>query len=81
MELLDAARIHRAFHVSMLKHCIGEPAQQVMPLQLTDLIPPSDEGPGPLNLEDKILSQEWSIVMNTTDDIGDTLAATEDKNN
>nr|XP_009590087.1 uncharacterized protein LOC104087358 [Nicotiana tomentosiformis] len=54
----DTDRIHYVFHVSMLKRCIDEPAQQVTPLQLTDFIPPSDKGPGPLNLEDK-----WSFNM------------------
>ncbi|XP_070040006.1 uncharacterized protein [Nicotiana tomentosiformis] len=56
LELPDASRIHHVFHVYMLKYCIGEPAQQVTPLQLTDFIPPSNEGPGLLNLEDKVLT-------------------------
>ncbi|OIT40760.1 hypothetical protein A4A49_57224, partial [Nicotiana attenuata] len=51
LDLPDAARIHPVFHISMLKHCVGEPDQQVTPLQLTDIADFGSEPP--LNLEDK----------------------------
>nr|XP_018624857.1 uncharacterized protein LOC104091830 [Nicotiana tomentosiformis] len=46
-QLPDAARIHPVFHVSMLKRYVGTPESQITPL----------------DLEDKVLFQEESIVV------------------
>ncbi|KAG9447555.1 hypothetical protein H6P81_013683 [Aristolochia fimbriata] len=45
LELLEAARIHPVFHVSLLKKCVGSPDQQITPLIITDDISPLDMKP------------------------------------
>ncbi|KAF5767039.1 putative nucleotidyltransferase, Ribonuclease H [Helianthus annuus] len=36
LDLPEAAKIHPVFHVSLLRKCIGKPAQQITPLHLVD---------------------------------------------
>lgn len=79
LDLPDTARIHPIFHISMLKRCVGEPVSQITPLQLSNFQPPTVEDAR--NLEDKVLSQEESIVMNPGGDVEDSRADTEDINN
>lgn len=67
LELPEAAHIHPVFHVSILRHCLGEPDQQITPLQLTDFEQP--EIASAQNLADKVLLQEGSIVINNTADM------------
>ncbi|OIT06257.1 hypothetical protein A4A49_52619 [Nicotiana attenuata] len=49
--LPEVARIHPVFHVSVLKLCVGEPAQQITPLRLSNFAEPGIEPSQ--NLEDK----------------------------
>lgn len=81
LELPEAARIHPVFHISMLKQCVGEPAEQITPLYLTNMTGP---GPGPdssLNLEDKVPLHGGSIIVTHQNDIEDTSYATLDPHN
>ena len=41
LELPPEARIHSVFHVSFLKHCVGDPSNQYLPLPLLT----TSEGP------------------------------------
>nr|XP_033510252.1 uncharacterized protein LOC117275025 [Nicotiana tomentosiformis] len=62
VELLESARIHSVFYISMLKRCVGTPDQQVTPLQLGDSN--ASDGPIDSNLEDKVVFQGGSNVVN-----------------
>lgn len=69
LDLPEAAKIHSVFHVSVLKRCVGEPVQQITPLQLLDTSSLADQ-PNP-NLEDKVVFQEGSIVVNKKSQVAD----------
>ncbi|XP_049372560.1 uncharacterized protein LOC125837500 [Solanum verrucosum] len=76
LELPAMARIHPAFHVSILKRCLGEPEQQITLLSIIDL---TEHGvKSSQNLKDKVLSQEGSIVIEYNDDVEDNKAKSED---
>ncbi|PHT82039.1 hypothetical protein T459_15054 [Capsicum annuum] len=79
LDLPEAAKIHSVFHASILKHCVGELVQQITPLQLLDTLSLADQ-PNP-NLEDNVVFQEGSIVVNKRSQVvdqDDTGTATED---
>ncbi|PHT77527.1 putative LRR receptor-like serine/threonine-protein kinase [Capsicum annuum] len=61
LELPEFAKIHSVFHISILKHSVGTPDQQVTPLHLNVL---TTENPADFNLEDKVALQEGSNVVN-----------------
>ncbi|KAH0672438.1 hypothetical protein KY290_024676 [Solanum tuberosum] len=63
LELPVEAKIHHVFHVSVLKRCLGEPIQQVTPLQLQDC--PDQTKIDDFNLEDKVDFQRGSNVVNS----------------
>ncbi|KAH0635853.1 hypothetical protein KY289_035768 [Solanum tuberosum] len=65
LELSVEAKIHPVFHVSVLKRCLGEPIQQVTPLQLQDC--PDQTEIDDFNLEDKVDFQEGSNVVKSVD--------------
>ncbi|OIT19338.1 hypothetical protein A4A49_51935 [Nicotiana attenuata] len=67
LERPEVACSHPVFHVSMLRRCLGEPVQQITPLQLTDF--EQLEIASPQNLAHKVLLQEGSIVINNTADM------------
>lgn len=59
LDLPDSARIHSVFHILLLKRCVGQPDQQVIPL-----FPQELESAADANLEDKVLNLEGGTVMN-----------------
>ncbi|KAF3670157.1 putative LRR receptor-like serine/threonine-protein kinase [Capsicum annuum] len=61
LELPEFVKIHSVFHISILKHSVGTPDQQVTPLHLNVL---TTENPADFNLEDKVALQEGSNVVN-----------------
>ncbi|KAH0655105.1 hypothetical protein KY285_029987 [Solanum tuberosum] len=63
LELPVEAKIHPVFHVSVLKRCLGEPIQQVTPLQLQDC--PDQTAIDDFNLEYKVDFQRGSNVVNS----------------
>lgn len=65
LEFSTKAKIHPIFHVSVLKHCFGEPIQQVTPLQLQDC--PNWSRMDDFNLGDKLNFQEGFNVVNSVD--------------
>ncbi|WMV23990.1 hypothetical protein MTR67_017375 [Solanum verrucosum] len=68
LELPEAARIHSVFHVSVQRRCVGSPTQQITPLNLTNCDPPIS------NLEDKVLIEKQSIVMNENSEVETNVA-------
>ena len=63
VELPESAKIHLVFHISMLKRYVGTPDQQVTPLNLSV---PTTEDLAKSNLEDKVVFQKGSNVVNET---------------
>ncbi|PHT44079.1 putative LRR receptor-like serine/threonine-protein kinase [Capsicum baccatum] len=62
LELPEFAKIHSVFHISILKHSVGTPDQQVTPLHLNV---PTTENPADFNLEDKVALQEGTRILNS----------------
>lgn len=67
LHLNDSVRIHPVFHVLMLKRCVGTPESQITPLDLSNFAQPAESSSQ--NLEDKVLFQEGSIIVNDTTNV------------